>query len=72
MKPGYVFWTVVSVGVLILVFGVVLHGVPRSPPTPESRQRMQHGTAIAVGGLALIALSVLVRKATNSGSSYEE
>ncbi len=33
MKPGYVFWTVVSVGVLILVFGVVLHGVPRSPPT---------------------------------------
>lgn len=72
MRPGYVFWGFVLIGVSTLVFGIVLHGVPRGPQTPANLQRMQLGTAIAVGGLALITLSVLVSKATSSGSSYQE
>lgn len=70
MKLQYALSTLVFTGMMILICGLCLHGAPGDLKNSEDRRRMERGTAVAVGGLALISLGVLIRKAAHS--SYDE
>ena len=72
MRQRRVFLAFISIGVLVLICGIVLHGIHGDLKRPEDRQRMERGTAVAVSGLVLLSLMVLVHKATSESTSYRE
>jgi hypothetical protein len=61
-----------SIGVLALMCGALVHGASRDSRNAEDRKQMMRGAEIAVGGLVLVSASALVRKSARDNSSYQD